>query len=247
MNPQTIQARSSDLEAAKAKVSQLEALLSSHGAVSATSADGLPAARSAYEDAVAARALGEVGDAEVTAAQQALIAAETRQREIAEQGRQDAAVIAGIQRRLELARGAQQAASVALTDAQDAWALSELERADAAYVEAATAAASAAARVETLKDFLQSRGHRLRLPQPWLNSVRLPPLASVSLRASQEAHPKFANANPPRWDLPVAAFSEPAAGLDVVKHELELLGQGKATSFVSIIKSGLSQLVGAPK
>ena len=220
----SIKANRAAVRAATEACSRLQELADAHAkAVKPDTAPGLPSARQAYEDACAAHALGEIGDAALTEARADLSAAEESYQATATQRSMDEAVQAGIQRRLAQAMSDLQQATEAEKASLVAWAEAELEAADTDYVRHGLAAASAMCRVEALKSWLKSQGISKSPRAAFSADLGLPPLAQASLAAVLEARPGLRGSIGDAWQSNLYPRFEPAAASAVLQAEMDAI------------------------
>jgi len=226
-----IQRQSGELIEARRQVARLEALLISDfgaGPSDATATAGATAAaRQAFEDVSAARALGEASADEVSQSRGVFEAATSAEAAAGARREQDSAGRAGIDRRLTAARAAVDAAVAGLASAEVAWAGGELQAADAAYVEHARGAAAAMLRVEALKHWLHHRGNAAPGPKPWQTELRAPALGTVSWQAATEANPVHRDSGQ-AWQCDVFPRVDSAAANMAIHLEVTALANALA-------------------
>lgn len=188
---QALRAAAQRLRAAE---SALEAIAKTADQMEATAPDGTPgktaALAAALEDVAAAHALGEASAAAVKDAAAALAAARAEERAAADDRAATDAAAAGLRRRLQQAEADVDSARAAMEERQREWLLAGMAEAEAAYLEAANAAAQSYGRHAALADALVRRGGKLSNPVALAAGLVLPTLGPESCAAYSAARPQ---------------------------------------------------------
>ncbi len=188
MNPKTLKAAAERLAHARETLAAIEAKAAPLAAA-ASIRTNLSALQTAYSDALAAVALGEQPQSHADAALQALEAA---RKEADEAERENAALNAireGLGRRLSAANSEAAEAADALDAAQTAWLRSELEAAEANYMEHAAPLVAAAHRMAAIKALLALRGEPLSNAYSINGALALPAMGPAGVDRYRAAHP----------------------------------------------------------